>query len=476
MKYISYITYLLSIVLLSACTLVGSIDDIQPENVLTDETLITDAYSAQSAVNGVYDSWRTINVGWFVNYYSVLSGTQMPPSIVGIQDFSQNTVKPDNIAVKRIYLSSYNVINMANSVIAAIEKNPPKGVGEEQLNKFLSEVKFNRALAHFNLLRIFGEFYDTASPLGVVVYTEPARENIAKARASVAEVYELVIADLQYAATHGKLAPADHATVGQTAAKALLAKVYLSKGNFAEAVKWSKIVMDEAAANGYGLETDYLNIFRNRFHSSEVFFAPNTSYPKEYSFMFTNNFQPGNTLKKIANELIEGDGNDATGEGYDPRYAKIYSSQAIASANNFANKNNKYLPETYLQGSAMNTFIMLRLGEIYLIAAEAEARLKNFDAAQTYLQTICSRAGYSDDYVKTTITEENILEMILKHKWMELNAENNEEWFDLVRYKKWDNLVLSPYYIEHDNHLLMPIPRAALAGNNQLKQNPGYDK
>ena len=43
---------------MASCSLLGPIDDIHPENVLDDETVITDARSAEIAVNGIYEGWR----------------------------------------------------------------------------------------------------------------------------------------------------------------------------------------------------------------------------------------------------------------------------------------------------------------------------------------------------------------------------------------------------------------------------------
>ena len=49
---------------LTACELVGSLDKIEPEHKLTDNNVITDAKSAEAALNGVYLSWRTYRIGW----------------------------------------------------------------------------------------------------------------------------------------------------------------------------------------------------------------------------------------------------------------------------------------------------------------------------------------------------------------------------------------------------------------------------
>ena len=121
-----------------------------------------------------------------------------------------------------------------------------------------------------------------------------------------------------------------------------------------------------------------------------------------------------------------------------------------------------------------NTLFFMRLAEVYLIKAEADARMKRFDDARESLNAITTRSGYADGYVDG-IVDDDLLPMIFKHKWMELAFENNEEWFDMVRFHTLDGMVIAPVYIANDKHLCLPIPRIALAGNNLLVQNPSYN-
>ena len=93
--------------------------------------------------------------------------------------------------------------------------------------------------------------------------------------------------------------------------------------------------------------------------------------------------------------------------------------------------------------------------------------------AEDLLQGRACGGGYTQAYVEA-IPDSRLLEMILRHKWLEFFTENSEEWFDLVRFHAWDNYPIAPYYVKSDRHLILPIPRKALGGNRALKQNPGY--
>ena len=73
------------------------------------------------------------------------------------------------------------------------------------------------------------------------------------------------------------------------------------------------------------------------------------------------------------------------------------------------------------------------------------------------------------------ISDANLPLKILQHKYIELNAENYEEWFDMVRYNLLDGIDFTELrYIRSYKHKCLPIPYDALAGNNLLIQNPDY--
>ena len=72
------------------------------------------------------------------------------------------------------------------------------------------------------------------------------------------------------------------------------------------------------------------------------------------------------------------------------------------------------------------------------------------------------------------IADDELLEAIRRHKWLDLVCENYEEWFDLVRYYKAGDLDITTVRpnITTDRQLILPIPQTTLAGNNLLIQNP----
>ena len=64
---------------------------------------------------------------------------------------------------------------------------------------------------------------------------------------------------------------------------------------------------------------------------------------------------------------------------------------------------------------------------------------------------------------------------IFRHKYMELSAENYEEWFDMIRYNLLDGTdFVQLGYLRSFAHKNLPIPYDAMAGNGALVQNPSY--
>lgn len=453
--------------ILSGCELVGSIDDIRPDYKLTDENVISNAASAEANLNGVYSSWRDSGIGIMRHFLDALTGSEMEVRAVGIEGFKNNNVEDINNGVERNYTSLYYVVNNASSFIYNLKQKPElPGLSEGRRAEMIGEAKYSRAQANLMLLRKYGEFYNMSSNYGIVLYPDdvPIRDNTPIKRSTVAETYQHIIKDLDDAIAN---APAEnkHYKVSRTTAKALKSRVLLYMKDFAGASDLAKEVLEEAPDAGYELEEDFKEMFENSFESSEMLFALYSTYPEElYNGGYWNQSNVGTTSSKIAVAIGE-DGEK------DSRFVQIFED---LDPNNTSVTNNKYYYYFYEPGK-YDSHYYIRLAEMYYIVAEAETRLGNYNAARDALKDIIciDRAGYSPEYVDD-ITDGDMLKMILHHKWMEFTTENNEEWFDLVRYHAWDNFEIKPYYVSSDAHLLLPIPRKARSGNNLLEQNPGY--
>lgn len=96
MKHIRYqFLALLSVSALTfiSCDLIGSIDDMEPDHVVTDLNYITDAASAQTALNGVYASWRSTGVSYLRYGIASMAHTQAQAMVMGADEFAAENKK-----------------------------------------------------------------------------------------------------------------------------------------------------------------------------------------------------------------------------------------------------------------------------------------------------------------------------------------------------------------------------------------------
>lgn len=537
MKHIRYqFLALLSVSALTftSCDLIGSIDDMEPDHVVTDLNYITDAASAQTALNGVYASWRSTGVSYLRYGIASMAHTQTQAMVMGVDEFAAENIQTNNSNVETAYTAYYNVINAANTFLVHINKQIP-GMTEEKRTEMIAEARCQRALAYLTLLKCFGEYWKQDSQYGVCLFKdELVRDNQVRQRSSVVDTYKLISEDLDYAIAHCEQHPADHYHMSSLFAKALKAKMYFAQDNYPEAARLSEEVINEAETAGYELESDYANIFTKQFKSKEMLFAPYTANPNELMDASWFAFSPGSLLKKVADDLVPddetggdivvpdpgeggdvvvpdpgeggdvvipggdgseggdvvlpGDGDDGGivipgGDGGDfpfppgeddaASYDPLYTWAYKGGGMTGIAKYSKLTPEFMFEDS----YYFMRLAEVYYIAAEAEARQGQYAKARTLLATVIERAGYTEDDVNA-IADSDLLGEILKHKLCDMSNENLEEWFDLCRYNRqggfesWteDEKAELPSFRRH----LLPIPKASMGANNLLVQNPEY--
>ncbi len=119
-----------------------------------------------------------------------------------------------------------------------------------------------------------------------------------------------------------------------------------------------------------------------------------------------------------------------------------------------------------------NDFAWFRLGEIYLIEAEAENELGNTATALALVDSLRARAFEPDQPLPTGVSQDSARTLIHAERLFELAFEGKRRQ-DLIRYGKygdaWGFKLPSAIY-----RILMPIPQNQMDANSLLAQNPGY--
>lgn len=397
-------------------------------------------------------------------------------------EFNTNTVS---------WQSPYVVIGRANRIIAAAEGGKLSDAVEAKakIEQYAAESKVLRALAHFDLVRIYGKPYteDQGASLGVPLVTEVLESNAKPARSTVAEVYTQVVKDLTEAISSNALATeTEPGYVSVWGAKAILSRVYLNMGDYANALS---VAEDIIKNSGAALWT-----------RDQYFKAWDAGTPNESEFLFRLNVS-GST----DNNDLNGIGNLQGRDGYKEMVAtKKFVDMLSADANDV--RNDMFLPATadkevaafgtnkvYLNklrgqgGNLRNVTIIpiIRLSEVYLTAAECAFRTNDKAKAVEYLNDLVKNRTTS---ASALATESDItLDRILIERRKELIGEG-QRYFDalrcnetIVRYtsdadKGWHK-TLSKEAQSFDRDYfkaIAAIPQAEINANPNIKQNTGY--
>lgn len=401
-------------------------------------------------------------------------------------EFSSST-SSSNVAWK----SPYIVIGRANRIIAAAEGGALSDAAEAKatIDQYAAEAKVLRALAHFDLVRIYGKPYteDQGASLGVPLVTEVLESNAKPARSTVAEVYTQVVKDLTEAISSNALATeTEPGYVSVWGAKAILSRVYLNMGDYANALS---VAEDIIKNSGAALWT-----------RDQYFKAWDASTPNESEFLFRLNVA-GST----DNNDLNGIGNLQQRDGYKEMVATKKFVDMLTSDPKDV-RNDMFLPATAAKevatygtnkvflnklrgqgGNLRNVTIVpiIRLSEVYLTAAECAFRNNDKTKAVEYLNDLVKNRTTTEASLATV---DNItLERILIERRKELIGEG-QRYFDALR----NNETITRYTSEADKgwhktlskeaqsfdrdyfKAIAAIPQAEINANPNIKQNTGY--
>ena len=244
---------------------------------------------------------------------------------------------------------------------------------------------------------------------------------------------------------------------------------------------------DQVVALPYALMNDYYKMFRVAYeNNSESLFETQANTiandcgtycqysevqwvrPVGWGFNvptsdLANAYEPGD-LRRAATIIFSGettqDGDVIPLNSPNPRYnKKIYVPSSTPNACGYA------------YGRDQNRRI-LRLGEIYLIRAEAANELNDTVKAKTSLNMIRNRAGLPSI---NAISQANLRTKIWNERHIELAMEE-DRFFDLVRQGRAGQVLRAQgkQFVDGKNEIF-PIPdRQIVLSGNKLTQNPNY--
>jgi tetratricopeptide (TPR) repeat protein len=359
------------------------------------------------------------------------------------------TLLVNNSVVQQIWARNYQAINATNVVIENIGliEDPDKA------KTMVAEAKFIQALAYFDLVRFFAKPYDATigvnNQLGVVIRPKAIYDfsaDLSAERSTVEEVYDLVINNLDQAYTD---LPADNGFyANKYAAKALLARVYLQQQNYAAALSAAdEVIQDSGAA----LSPTFAEAFNHDVNQIEDIFA----------IQVTKQTGDNTLIDHYASE-------DNGGRGGDIEIRNTYLNK-FTDLNDERRNFNYINPDNgrRLTSKFSNEFgdvPVIRLGEMYLIRAEANFRLSTTvgDTPLNDINTLRTRAK-ATNFISVTLAQ------ILRERQLELAMEG----FAIHDIKRTKGTIGGTYAWDSDL-LVFPIPLRETDNNKKITQNPGY--
>lgn len=419
--------------------------DVDPTASIPSDDAFKNAREIELGLNGIYDAFQVSalyarEITIFPELYA--DNLDFTGTFTTDGEFANRDVRPDNSSISSHWIANYDAINRANTVLKGMEG--AEGLSEAQYKKFRGEALFLRALAYLHLVNYYG---------GVPIVLEPrpgVDEQSKVERQSAADVFERIETDLLEAID---LLPAGGSSTraSKGAAQALLARVYLEQKKDGLARDMATTVIGSGT---YQLEGNYRDLFTNEANRETIFqidFTINDSNALAFWYF------PASLGGR---------------KGFTPS-AGLYNAYEAGDVRRDASialdGSSRYGIKFTNVASGDDNVPVLRLAEMYLIRAEANARL-GAPAAEVRadIDVIRRRAGLPD--LPTTITaEEDLISAILQERRLEFAFEGYR-FFDLRRTGRAEEVLRIPAW-----RLVFPIPQREIDVNPNLGQNPGYN-
>jgi starch-binding outer membrane protein, SusD/RagB family len=462
---------LLALFSLGACKK-GFFDRVPADGIPDDEALSTEN-AMEGALNGAYSALRA--VGLYGRDIPVIGDLHADNTFVETKNSGRYlqwydySVSSNDGSATAMWGGAYIAIQRVNRIIAA-------DVTGGRVPEIKAEARAIRALMYFNLVRTYGKPYseDPNAP-GVPLILTYDPYFLPESRNTVGEVYTQIISDLQAAYTDGPEFSVS-GKLSKYAIGGLLAKVYLNKGEYANALTAAADVIN----NG-----EFTLVTPAAFEGYWENPAARTDAVE--------------TMFEIDADVISNNGFDDLGAMYLNGYTDIYASRQLFDLYAATDIRKSLLLEGTTKNGAAAVLVLkypnannddrdnlkvLRLAEVYLIAAEAAYRTNDEATAKDYLNDLMAQREPGKVYASTG---DQLLTDIITERRKELAFEG-DRLFDLNRLKmpivrivNAGAILAGPGNVNltipyPDNERIAPIPQAELQANPFLadEQNAGY--
>jgi hypothetical protein len=378
---------------------------------------------------GRYVIYNDIRADEFIN--------ELTNGVTGLELWA-GTQNNNNAQVTGLWSQAYFVINLCNVFIDGMNAGGSSVVGTSLANNYIAEARFIRAFSYYSMLQLYARPYwdGNGSKDGLIIRLtgNTGSGDYAKARSTVAETYQQVLDDLNFAETNVPTnypdAPTNTTRAHKNTVIAIKTRVYLSMQQYANVItEANKIVSNSApfvAATGvpFALQADITNVFKPNYTSTESVF----------SMPFNANEIPG-TQNQLGYYFSKSAGNgeyslNPNGIIADTSWSatdKRRTFNALVSAK-------WYLDKKYFSGTPYTDWVpVMRYSEVLLNLAEALART-NTGGVDARALALLNAVRQRSDATKTitATTQQQLINAILLERRIEFLGEGRRS-PDLLR-------------------------------------------
>ena len=449
----------------------------KPADFIAADNFYQNENDAIAGLNGVFNALLPQTyygrTGWQI--------TELPADLIRVgsstderAQLSRFTFTPTNTEINSWWTNSYRMINRANDVI---EKVPAISMDATRKNNIVGNARFLRALGYFDLVRCFGDV-----PLVTATVKGPT-DDLRPFRTPLAQVYDQIISDLQFAEANcfleSQIAADDKGRVSKGAATTLLAKVYLTRANTTAAQSSdNQNALDACnrviASNQYSLLPVYGDVFNpDKENGPEHIFSIQFDLPPNTGSIIVRQFLPSQ-LQGLGTFTVE----DSLVRSYRTNdVRRAWNISNMAGTTTLARYYfNKFRDDKRIINDSRTNYLITRYADVLLMQSEARNNLNANDPLKySGYNLVRQRAGIAQVPTTRVTTKDAFVDMLVRERGWELVQEGHR-WFDLIRLNRLMerertifNRTIDPRY------LLFPIPQPELLLNPNLTQNPGYN-
>ncbi len=466
-KWITFLSIVVLSWFLFSCKKFVQVDP--PANELVSSNVYDNDASASSVLIALYTKMMgQSNFPNKLDQYSAIQADEMRnySSNLTLSQFYTNALVNTNVP---FWSELYNDIFISNSVLDGLDRST--SITKSVRDQLIGEAEFTRAFFYFYLVNLWGD-------VPLVTSASNYQAIASMARTSKDQVYQQIVTDLidaqsklssDFVGRDAVTPTTERTRPTKWAATALLARVYLYTREWAKAEAQADSIIE---SRRFTLLQDLKQVFLA--NSQEAIWqlqpvAPTYNTYQAYNLILTA--APGTTLMNytlspiLLKSFESGDQRMNNWVGTFPDGDSTYYYAYKYKVNVKAPSVSEYL-------------MVLRLGEQYLIRAEARAQLNKLDMAAADLNAIRVRAGLPDVLTETSTSQTGLLAAILHERQVELFTEWGHRWLDLKRTGNVDAVmsVVTPEKggIWSNNWQWYPLPLLELQSDKNLTQNVGY--